>query len=158
MGLIKVWAKKPDWLKASNTSFWALWVQYNTSPCAVRLSAVILSDIDNEINSILNPSTAGSPTANKDKFKRPKRSKPAAKRGTEHTDNPIKYWVSICDCYNSLSKLALDVLSILASSCECERLFSELGDLIRAATTTSRTSTSSGNTVRTLVAKSWLRR
>jgi hypothetical protein len=34
------------------------------------------------------------------------------------------------DCYPSLSKLALDVLSILASSCECERLFSELGDLL----------------------------
>ena len=34
------------------------------------------------------------------------------------------------NCYPSLSKLALDVLSIPASSCECERLFSELGDLL----------------------------
>jgi hypothetical protein len=33
------------------------------------------------------------------------------------------------DYYPSLSKLALNVLSILALSCECERLFSELGDL-----------------------------
>jgi hypothetical protein len=34
------------------------------------------------------------------------------------------------DRYPNLSKLALDVLSIPASSCECERLFSELGDLL----------------------------
>ena len=34
------------------------------------------------------------------------------------------------DRYPQLSKLALDVLSILASSCECERMFSELGDLL----------------------------
>jgi hypothetical protein len=36
----------------------------------------------------------------------------------------------MCDCYPSLSKFALDVLSILASSCECERLLSKLGDLL----------------------------
>jgi hypothetical protein len=34
------------------------------------------------------------------------------------------------DCYPSLSKLALDVLSIPESSCECEGLFGELGDLL----------------------------
>jgi hypothetical protein len=129
MGLIKAWAKKPDWLVASNASFKALRAQYNTSPCAVRLSAVILSDID-ALDGILNPSTASSLTADKDEFKRWKRSEPAAERGTEHADNPIKYWVGIRDCYPSLSKLALDVLSIPASSCECERLFSELGDLL----------------------------
>jgi hypothetical protein len=34
------------------------------------------------------------------------------------------------DRYPQLSKLALNVLSILASSCECKRMFSELGDLL----------------------------
>jgi hypothetical protein len=34
------------------------------------------------------------------------------------------------DRYPSLSKLALNVLSILASSCEFKRLFSELGNLL----------------------------
>jgi hypothetical protein len=91
---------------------------------------VVLSDIDDAFDSILNPSTASSLTTNKDEFKRWKRSEPAAKRGTEHADNPIKYWVSMRDCYPSFSKLALDVLSIPVSSCECERLFSELGDLL----------------------------
>jgi hypothetical protein len=91
---------------------------------------VILSDIDDAIDSILNPSTASSLTADEDEFKRWKRSEPAAKRGIEHADNPIKYWVSMHDCYPSLSKLALEVLSVPASSCECECLFSELGDLL----------------------------
>ena len=66
----KAWAKKLDWLEASNASFQALWAQYNTLPRAVRPLAVILSDIDDAINSILNPSTASSLTANKDEFKR----------------------------------------------------------------------------------------
>jgi hypothetical protein len=34
------------------------------------------------------------------------------------------------NCYPSLNKLALDVLSIPVSSYECERQFSELGDLL----------------------------
>jgi hypothetical protein len=87
----KAWARKPDWLEASNASFQALWAQYNTSPRAVRPSAVIPSDIDDAIDSILNPSTASSLTADEDEFKRWKRSEPAAERGTEHADNPIKY-------------------------------------------------------------------
>jgi hypothetical protein len=84
---------------------------------------VILSDIVDAIDSILKPSTASSLTADKDDFKRWKRS-------TENADNSIKYWVSMRDCYPSLSKLTLDVLSIPAPSCNCKRLFSELGDLL----------------------------
>lgn len=91
---------------------------------------MISSDIDDAINSILNPSTASSLTTDEDEFIRWKRSEPVAKRGTEHAENPIKYWVGMCDYYPSLSKLALDVLSIPASSCECKRIFSELGDLL----------------------------
>ncbi|KAI1559293.1 Dimer-Tnp-hAT domain containing protein, partial [Pyrenophora tritici-repentis] len=77
--------------------------------------------------------TLSSLTADKDEFKRWKRSEPAAERGTEHADNSIKYWASMRDCYPSLIKLALDVLSIPSSSCECERLFSELGDPLKPA-------------------------
>jgi hypothetical protein len=91
---------------------------------------VIPSDINDAIDSILNPSTPGNLTADEDEFMRWKRSELAAERGTEHADNPIKYWVSMRDCYPCLSKLALDVLSILALRCKCERLFSELGDLL----------------------------
>jgi hypothetical protein len=56
----------------------------------VRLSAVIPSDIDDAIESILNPGIASSLTADKDEFERWKRSEPAAERGTEHADNPFQ--------------------------------------------------------------------
>ena len=67
---------------------------------------MILRDIDDAIDSILNPSTASSLTTGEDEFQRWKRSEPAAERGTEYADNPIKYWVSMRDCYPSLSKVA----------------------------------------------------
>ena len=50
--------------------------------------------------------------------------------GSDSANSPIKYWVSLEDRYPNLSKLAIDMLSITSSSCECERLFSELGDLL----------------------------
>jgi hypothetical protein len=92
------------YFEASNTSFQA---QYNTSPYALRPSAVIPSDIDDAINSILNSSTASSLTADEDEFKRWKRSEPAAERDTEDADDPIKYWVSMRDCYHSPAKSPL---------------------------------------------------
>jgi hypothetical protein len=125
----KAWAEKPSWLEASNLSFRALWAQYNTMPCVVRPLKVIPNDMDDAIDSILNPSTVSNLNTDEDEFTRWKR-EPCAERGTEHADNPIKYWVALRNRYPSLSKLALDVLSIPASSCECERMFSELGDLL----------------------------
>jgi hypothetical protein len=41
-----------------------------------------------------------------------------------------QYWVELRNRYPNLSQLAINVLSIPASSCECERCFSELGDLL----------------------------
>lgn len=48
----------------------------------------------------------------------------------EHGGNPVAYWISLRPKYPNLSRLAIDILTIPASSCECERLFSELGDLL----------------------------
>lgn len=59
-----------------------------------------------------------------------KRREPQAEQGSDAATDPIKYWVELQDRYPNLSKLALDVLSIPASSCKCESLFSELGDLL----------------------------
>jgi hypothetical protein len=53
-----------------------------------------------------------------------------AKKGSDSANSPIKYWIGLQGQYPNLSKLAIDMLSILGSSCECERLFSELGDLL----------------------------
>jgi hypothetical protein len=46
-------------------------------------------------------------------------------------DNPITYWFLRRRDYPNFTRLALDVLSIPASSCDFERMFSELGDLVQ---------------------------
>ncbi|KAI2478631.1 Dimer-Tnp-hAT domain containing protein [Pyrenophora tritici-repentis] len=86
--------------------------------------------MDDAIDGLINPSASINNTIDDDKFERWKRSEPRAEKGGNYANNPIKYWVELRDRYPNLSKLALDVLSILALSCECERLFSELGDLL----------------------------
>ncbi|KAI1670746.1 Dimer-Tnp-hAT dimerization containing protein [Pyrenophora tritici-repentis] len=128
--LDKVWSDKPDWIATNNSSFRALWAQYDTLPRAVRPLRVISNDMDEAIDALINPSSSDEASAAEDEYTRWKRSEPAAERGTEYANNPIKYWVAVRDRYPSLSKLALDVLSIPALSCDCERMFSELGDLL----------------------------
>jgi hypothetical protein len=39
------------------------------------------------------------------------------------------YWLGLRNRYPDLAQMALDILAILASNCECERMFSELGGL-----------------------------
>ncbi|KAG9387108.1 Dimer-Tnp-hAT domain containing protein, partial [Pyrenophora tritici-repentis] len=80
------------------------------------------NDIDDAINSFIEP--AGLTENEEDEYEAWKRSEPIASEGVD----PIKYWVGLRDRYPSLSKFAIDMLSIPGSSCECERLFSELGD------------------------------
>ncbi|KAG9375611.1 hypothetical protein A1F94_013821 [Pyrenophora tritici-repentis] len=101
------WADKPDWLESSNRKFQHLH-----------------NDIDDAINSFIEP--AGLTENEEDEYEAWKRSEPIASEGVD----PIKYWVGLRDRYPSLSKFAIDMLSIPGSSCECERLFSELGDLL----------------------------
>jgi hypothetical protein len=112
------------------SSFRALWVQYNTLPRAVRPLKVISNNMDEAIDVVINPSSSDNASAAEDEYTRWMRSEPAAERGTEYANNPIKYWVAVRDRYPSLSELALDVLSIPASSCECVRMFSELDNLL----------------------------
>jgi hypothetical protein len=44
--------------------------------------------------------------------------------------NPVQYWIQLRPKYPYLSQFAIDTLTVPASSCDCERLFSELGDLL----------------------------
>jgi hypothetical protein len=126
----KVWVDKPDWLEANNRKFRALWAEYNTPiqrPARPR-PRVQLNDMDEAIDSILAPIQVEDDT--EDEYNRWKRCEPRWGKDTEHAQQPIKYWMGLRGRYPNLSRLALDVLSIPASSCECERMFSELGDLL----------------------------
>jgi hypothetical protein len=120
------WADHPEWLAAANAQFQALWAEYNTVPRQSRRLAAT-NNMDDAIDSLTAP---GNSYDNLDEFERWHKSEPRAAKGSEAANNPIKYWVGLRDRYPNLSKLALDVLSIPASSCECERMFSELGHLL----------------------------
>jgi hypothetical protein len=123
-----VWADKPDWLESNNRNFQALWATYKSLPKPRVRPTVKPNDIDDAIDSSINPS--GTTNNEEDVYKSWKRSEPVALKGSPNANNPIKYWVGLQDHYPNLSKLAIDMLSIPGSSCECERLFSELGDLL----------------------------
>jgi hypothetical protein len=86
------------------------------------------NDIDDAIDCYIDP--AGVTDNEEDEYKSWKRSEPFAKRGSDSANYPIKYWAGLQDRYPNLSKFAIDMLSIPGSSCECERMFSELGDLL----------------------------
>ena len=127
----KSWVDKPEWLAANNRSFRGLWDQYNTGLPAVRRPKVLSNDMDDAIDGLIDPTTTSDgDDAATDEYSRWKACEQRVEKGSEYANNPIKYWLSLQDRYPYLSKLALDVLSIPASSCECERMFSELGDLL----------------------------
>jgi hypothetical protein len=67
---------------------------------------------------------------NEDEYTRWKRCESVAEKDSPNALNPTQYWIGLREQYSNLSSLALDILSIPASSCECERMFSELGDLL----------------------------
>jgi hypothetical protein len=123
-----VWADKPEWLESNNRNFQALWATYKSLPKPRVRPAVKTNDIDEAIDSFIDPSATTN--NDEDEYESWKRSEPVALKGSLNANNPIKYWIGLQDRYPNLSKLAINMLSIPGSSCECERLFSELGDLL----------------------------
>lgn len=127
------WADRPDWLEENNRAFYALWAQYKTHLTTARPVRVVTNDIDDAIDSLMEPNTkdlSASP-GDLDEYQRWKQCEPRAEKGSNDANDPINYWLGLRDRYPQLSKLALDVISIPASSCDCERMFSELGDLLQ---------------------------
>jgi hypothetical protein len=122
------WAEKPDWLESNNRNFQTLWATYKSLPKPRVRPKVKPNDINDAIDCYIDP--AGVTDNEEDEYKSWERSEPVAKRGSDSAKYPIKYWVELQDRYSNLSKFAIDMLSIPGSSCECERMFSELGDLL----------------------------
>jgi hypothetical protein len=132
-----VWANRPDWITSNNVAFQALWGEYKGSAAcatAVRRPKVVSNDIDDAIDALIDPeataAAAAADDSDLDEYQRWKKWEPRAEKGSEAANNPIKYWVGLRDRYPNLARMALDLISIPASSCECERMFSELGDLL----------------------------
>jgi hypothetical protein len=63
-------------------------------------------------------------------FDRWKKYKPRTLKDDYYSARPIEYWLAIRNKYPNLAHLAIDVFSVSASSCDCECMFSESGDLL----------------------------
>jgi hypothetical protein len=121
------WEHQPDWLELNNRNFQVLWGQYCSLPKPRTHTRAKVNNINNTMNSLIDPNRA---VDEENEFNIWKRRKPQVEAGSDSAKFPTKYWIGLQDRYPNLSKLALNVLSILASSCECEQVFSELGDLL----------------------------
>jgi len=127
------WRDKPSWILSNEGALQALWIQYKLpSPLPKRVSAPRTSSLRDSIAALVNAEPSHDSNIDSiDQLERWRRFEPAwTSAQFEDYGNPIKYWVAMRPKYPQLAQLALDVLSIPSSSCECERLFSQLGDLL----------------------------
>jgi hypothetical protein len=127
------WRDKPAWVESGNSSLRLLWAQYKPQSLhVVRPKARTLGGINDTINALINAELSGKPEA--DKLNELERWRLFEPRWTqeqfEEGGNPVTYWMGLRPKYPNLARFAIDILTIPASSCECERLFSELGDLL----------------------------
>ncbi|KAI2479352.1 hypothetical protein Ptr902_09563 [Pyrenophora tritici-repentis] len=85
------WSDKPDWLNANNRCFRALWAKYNTSQRVLRRPKLFSNDIDDAIDSLIDPTAIANDDAAEDKYDKWKRSESRAEKGSDHARNPIQY-------------------------------------------------------------------
>jgi hypothetical protein len=102
------WADKPEWIEANNNAFQALWAQYKIVTRVVRLPRVVSNDIDDAIESCIDPLEPHYPNvraalSDLDEYERWKRCELRAEKGSDAANNPIKYWVEQRNCYPQLS-------------------------------------------------------
>ncbi|KAG9385224.1 Dimer-Tnp-hAT domain containing protein [Pyrenophora tritici-repentis] len=124
------WADKADWLTSANASFQQLWAAYKPQRARQRYTTAPSSNnIDEAIIAIL--SRNNDREAPLDEFERWKTQEPQWTQEQYNADgNPVQYWIQLLPKYPHLAQFAIDIMTIPASSSDCERLFSELGDLL----------------------------
>jgi hypothetical protein len=126
----KSWRDKAGWLEANNSALQLLWAQYKPQTIAIiRQREPASGSIDDAIDALV--SQDDSSEFHSDEYDNWRKYEPKwTRQQFEQDGDVIKYWIGLRSKYPNLSRLAIDILTIPASSCDCERLFSELGDLL----------------------------
>ncbi|KAF7441786.1 Dimer-Tnp-hAT domain containing protein [Pyrenophora tritici-repentis] len=132
------WVDKPEWLTSANAGFLQLWQSYKPQRTRLRnnqFNPVTLLDpltyLDDVIGALVRRNKAQVEAAHDDEYERWRTQEPEWTSEQYLSDgHPVKYWIQLRSKYPCLSQFAIDILTIPASSCDCERLFSELGDLL----------------------------
>jgi hypothetical protein len=130
------WADRPDWIATCEASLHNLWESYKYSShpspvrAPVRKKVKMLSTLEEQIESNTGvPSEEELRNRQEDELTRYLSEDPVS-RDHMYTKDPFLYWQANQKRFPKLSRLAFDVLSTPASSADCERMFSELGDLL----------------------------
>jgi hypothetical protein len=127
------WINKPEWLNSAKADFQRLWSTYKPQQPCPRQPTTTLNGIDDMIGAFVrrNGGRSGSGAAPDDEYERWKATEPSWSEEQYHGNgHPVQYWIQMSSKYPNLSRFAIDILTVPASSCDCERLFSELGDLL----------------------------
>jgi hypothetical protein len=124
------WADKAEWLNTAKVGFQRLWAAYKPQrPRSSHSIKLLTNSIDDAIGAYVHRGSYRD--APVDEFECWKSLEPGWTRDQyEDNGNPVKYWIQLRPKYPNLARFAIDILSIPASSSDCERLFSELGDLL----------------------------
>ncbi|KAI1557922.1 Dimer-Tnp-hAT domain containing protein, partial [Pyrenophora tritici-repentis] len=124
----------PEWLTSANAGFLQLWQSYKpqrTRPLSQTTAKPRHRGIDDVIGALVRRNKAQVEAAHDDEYERWRTQEPEWTSEQYLSDgHPVKYWIQLRSKYPCLSQFAIDILTIPASSCDCERLFSELGDLL----------------------------
>ena len=130
------WKDRPDWIISGDAAFQTLWLQYKDRPLPssvepetpppkrVRASAGRESHID-----AYSGASTPSQMVCEDEYAQWKLLDPLPK---EHplAQDPIGYWWQMQIEFPRLAQFAFNILTIPATSADCERGFSEAGDLL----------------------------
>lgn len=117
------WHDKPGWLEGNNRAFRQLWATYKTITAPAARRSAASSSIDDAIDAMANRDEGSELLA--DEYDCWRKYEPKwTRKQFEQDGNVIYYWIGLQLSYPQLSKLAIDILTIPASSCDCERLFS----------------------------------
>ena len=128
------WADQPEWIARCNIAFRRLWSQYKDQPIdrstepprSKRIKTS--SSLSNHIWANSRRCTTTTQSA-QDEFERWFAEDPLDKNHPL-AEEPIAYQLQEQSKYPQLSQLALDILTIPASSADCETTFSEAADML----------------------------
>jgi hypothetical protein len=127
------WRDKPNWIHQGEAALQRLWATYKPElPPSTRPKVPRTSSLRDSIAALVNAEHNNEDDdVAIDQLSRWRRFEPAwTSAQFESSSTAVSYWMALRPKYPELSQLAIDVLSIPASSCECERMFSQLGDLL----------------------------
>lgn len=115
-------------------AFRQIWAEYKPAAEPVWAARSLGNTIDDAIEALMSQEVSAEPGAEVlDKYSHWRQFEPRWQREyyeDKKSESPVKYWQRLQSHYPNLSQLAIDVLTIPASSSNYKRMFTNLGNLL----------------------------